>query len=180
MNTRNCIAEFTIIERCPGYDVANNPLLRTIAELMPVGITWRAGGAQQVVRNGAGIAGRVLGDASGVAIVEAPYDLTANRASIVNADGSLRARLPAAIGVERMAYYDVIEVNGSIAFLADACGRNAVLVSSGVTCRRGILRRWTIKTSNRLWKSIAQRDENAVPCRLGHSREWIRRSRFAP
>ncbi|WP_177316580.1 hypothetical protein, partial [Burkholderia ubonensis] len=54
------------------------------------------------VRNDAGIAGRVLGDASGVAIVEAPYDLTANRASIVNADGSLRARLPAAIGVERM------------------------------------------------------------------------------
>ncbi|KVN93355.1 hypothetical protein WJ70_13190 [Burkholderia ubonensis] len=115
MNTRNCIAEFTIIERCPGYE---------IAELMSVGVTWRAGGAQQVVRNDAGIAGRVLGDASGVAIVEAPYDLTANRASIVNADGSLRARLPAAIDVERMAYYDVIEVNGSIAFLADACGRD--------------------------------------------------------
>ncbi|KVD03920.1 hypothetical protein WI78_31120 [Burkholderia ubonensis] len=104
--------------------MANNPLLRTIAELMPVGVTRRAGGAQQVVRNDAGIAGKVLGDASGVAIVEALYDPTANRASIVIADGSLRARLPAAIGVERVAYYDVIELNGSIAFLADACGRD--------------------------------------------------------
>lgn len=91
---------------------------------MPVGVTRRAGGAQQVVRNDAGIAGKVLGDASGVAIVEALYDPTANRASIVIADGSLRARLPAAIGVERVAYYDVIELNGSIAFLADACGRD--------------------------------------------------------
>lgn len=53
MNSRDRVAEFTIIERCPGYDVVNNPLRRTIAELMPVGVTRRAGGAQQVVRNAA-------------------------------------------------------------------------------------------------------------------------------
>ncbi|PAJ84402.1 hypothetical protein [Burkholderia ubonensis] len=52
-----------------------------------------------------------------------------NRACLVDADGALRASLPAVNGAERPKFYDVIElVNGSVAFLAAACGKDVRLV----------------------------------------------------
>ncbi|WP_155681565.1 hypothetical protein [Burkholderia stagnalis] len=121
---REMAAGLEFVERHPGYDTLNNPRRLTVAELMPIGLTWRSGGVRHAVTSQAGVAGRLLGDASGIAVVEAPYDLATNCAYIVNADGSLRARIPAQIGADRVAFYDVIDSGGSVAFLAAAQGKD--------------------------------------------------------
>jgi hypothetical protein len=105
MSTLEKIADLRIVDRHPGYDKVNNPQRLSVAELAPVGLTWQSGGVQH-------------------AVVEGPYDPSANRAYIVNADGSLRAQIPAQIGGDRVMFYDVIEANGSVAFLAAAPGRD--------------------------------------------------------
>ncbi|MDR6478929.1 hypothetical protein ABIE53_000347 [Burkholderia sp. OAS925] len=127
MSTLGKISDVRIVDRYPGYDKVNNPQRLSVAELAPVGLTWQSGGVQHAIHNQAGVSGRLLGDASGIAVVEGPYDPSANRAYIVNADGSLRARIPAQIGAERVMFYDVIEANGSVAFLAAAPGRDVRL-----------------------------------------------------
>ncbi|WP_421378577.1 hypothetical protein ACOCG7_30930 [Paraburkholderia sp. DD10] len=124
MSTLEKIADLRIVDRHPGYDKVNNPQRLSVAELAPVGFTWQSGGVQHAIHSLAGVSGRLLGDASGIAVVEGPYDPSANRAYIVNADGSLRAKIPAQIGGERVMFYDVIEANGSVAFLAAAPGRD--------------------------------------------------------
>lgn len=116
--------DLRIVERNPGYDKANNPQRLSIAELMPVGLTWNSDCIQHAIHNLAGVSGRLLGDASGIAVVEAPYDLSANRAYIVNAKGRLRAQIPAQIGSEHVVFYDVMETEGLVAFLAVASGRD--------------------------------------------------------
>ncbi|PRX34372.1 hypothetical protein B0G75_102404 [Paraburkholderia sp. BL18I3N2] len=105
MSTLEKIADLRIVDHHPGYDKVNNPLLLSVAELAPVGLTWQSGGVQHAIRSQAGVSGRLLGDASGIAVVEGPYDPSANRAYIVNADGSSRARIPAQIGAERVMFY---------------------------------------------------------------------------
>jgi len=127
MSTLGKISDVRIVDRYPGYDKVNNPQRLSVAELVAVGLTWQSGGVQHAIHNQAGVSGRLLGDASGIAVVEGPYDPSANRAYIVNADGSLRARIPAQIGAERVMFYDVIEANGSVAFLAAAPGRDVRL-----------------------------------------------------
>jgi hypothetical protein len=118
------IADLRIVDRHPGYDKVNNPQRLSVAELAPVGLTWQSGGVQHTIHSQAGVSGRLLGDASGIAVIEGPYDPSANRAYIVNADGSLRARFPTQIGAECVRFYDVIEANGSVAFLAAVPGRD--------------------------------------------------------
>ncbi|RQR60761.1 hypothetical protein DIE18_13695 [Burkholderia sp. Bp9125] len=127
--THQClVTDYAIIERRPGYDAANNPLRLTVAQLTPVGVTWRADGVQHVIRNESGVIGRVLDDASGIAVVEAPFDPSANRAYLVDADGSLRRIVPAGSGTERLMFYDVVEsVNATVAFLAAASGKDVRL-----------------------------------------------------
>lgn len=117
-------ADLEFVERHPGYDTLNNPRRLTVAELMPIGMTWRSGGVQHAVHSQAGVTGRLLGDASGIAVVEAPYDVSANCAYIVNADGSMRARIPAQFGADRVAFYDVIDSGGAVVFLAAAPGKD--------------------------------------------------------
>lgn len=100
----------------------------TVAQLTPVGVTWWAAGVRHVIRNESGVLGRVLDDASGIAVVEAPFDSSANRAYLVDADGSLRGNVPAGGGVERLMFYDVVEsMNGAVAFLAATCGKDVRL-----------------------------------------------------
>ncbi|AOK51282.1 hypothetical protein [Burkholderia stagnalis] len=118
------VTDLAFVERHPGYDTLNNPNRLTVAELMPIGLTWRSSGVQHAIHSQAGVAGRLLGDASGIAVVEAPYDLSANCAYIVNADGSMRARIPAQIGADRVAFYDVIDSGGAVAFLAATPGKD--------------------------------------------------------
>ncbi|MBN3815606.1 hypothetical protein G3N57_02860 [Paraburkholderia sp. Se-20369] len=122
------VTDFANIERRPGYDAVNNPLRLAVAELTPIGVMWQSAGVRHVVRNESGVIGRVLGDAGGVAIVEAPFEASGNRAYLVDADGSLRGNLPAVVGVERLMFYDVIEsLDGAVAFLAAACGKDVRL-----------------------------------------------------
>jgi hypothetical protein len=138
MNTFGKITDLRIVERHPGYDKVNNPQRLTVSELTPVGLTWQSGGAQHAIQVQAGVSGIPLDDASGIAVVEAPYEPSGNRAYIANADGSLRAQIPAQIGAERVMFYDVIKVNGSVAFLAAAPGRDVrieVREADGVVVR---------------------------------------------
>ncbi|MFM0157487.1 hypothetical protein PQQ99_37090 [Paraburkholderia sediminicola] len=113
MSTAAKVMDLRIVERNPGYDRENNPLRLTVAELTPVELTWQSAGIHHSIRNPAGVIGRLLRDASGITVVEAPYEPSGNRAYIANADGSLRAQIPAQIGAERVAYYDVRLLNSS-------------------------------------------------------------------
>lgn len=124
MTTLRKIEDFRIVERNPGYDNGSNPQRLTIAELTPVALTWQSSGVPYSIHNLASVIGRLLDDASGIAVIEAPYDLSTNRAYIVNVDGSLRAQIPAQIGAERVTFYDVVETKGSVAFSAAASGRD--------------------------------------------------------
>ncbi|CAE6837783.1 hypothetical protein [Paraburkholderia haematera] len=124
MTTLRKIEDFRAVERNLGYANESNPHRLTIAELTPVALTWQSSGVPYSIHNFAGVIGRLLDDASGIAVVEAPYDLSTNQAYIVNADGSLRAQIPAQIGAERVTFYDVIETKDAVAFLAAAPGRD--------------------------------------------------------
>ncbi|WP_155674777.1 hypothetical protein [Burkholderia stagnalis] len=118
MTHRRLVTDYAIIERRPGYDAANIPLRLTVAQLTPVGVTWRADGVQHVIRNESGV----------IAVVEAPFDSSANCAYLVDAHDSLRRNVPAGSVVERLMFYDVVEsMNGAVAFLAAACGKDVWL-----------------------------------------------------
>jgi hypothetical protein len=118
------VADFQFVERDPGYDKVNNPLRRTVAELTPVAIAWRSGSVQRDIRSAAGIGGMPLVDGSGIAIIEGPYDSTANRAYIVNADGSLRAEVSVVEATGQVMFYDVLYMSGTLTFLAAAPDRD--------------------------------------------------------
>jgi hypothetical protein len=118
MSTAAKVMDLRIVERNPGYDRENNPRRLTVAELTSVELTWQSAGIHHSIHNPAGVIGRLLRDASGIAVVEAAYEPSGNRAYIANADGSLRAQIPAQIGAERVAYYDVIETEDLVVFLA--------------------------------------------------------------
>jgi hypothetical protein len=138
MSTTAKVVDLRILERNPGYDRENNPRRLTVAELTPVELTWKSDGIHRSIRNLAGVIGRLLRDASGIAVVEAPYNPSGNRAYIANADGSFRAQIPAQIGAERVTFYDVVETKGSVAFLAAASGRDVrieVRQADGVVTR---------------------------------------------
>jgi hypothetical protein len=124
MSSFQNVSDLQAIERHPGYDAANNPQLLTVADLMPVGITWRSNGTPRIIRNQSGVDGRLLNDLSGIAVVEAPYDATGNRAYIVNADGSVRAEINSQTKFGHAIFYDVHYVNDTLAFLAVASGRD--------------------------------------------------------
>lgn len=115
---------FQLIERHPGYDTVNNPQHLTVADLTPAGITWQSDGVVKTIRNPAGVDGLPLSDLSGIAAVEAPYDAGTNRASIVNADGSVRAQIDSQTEFGRVMFYDVHYVNGTLAFLAATQSRD--------------------------------------------------------
>jgi hypothetical protein len=126
------VTDFRFVERDPGYDKVNNPLRRTVAELTPVALAWRSGGVQRNIRTTTGIGGVPLADGSGIAIVEGPYDGTANKAYIVNADGSLRAQVSVAEAIGEVMFYDVLYMNGALTFLAAASDRDVqIRVSEG-------------------------------------------------
>lgn len=124
------VTDFEFVERDPGYDKVNNPLRRTVAELTPVAIAWRSGGIQREIRTPAGIGGVPLVDGSGIAIVEGPYDSTANRAYIVNADGSLRAEVSAVEATGKVMFYDVLYMSGTLTFLAAAPDRDVQICAN--------------------------------------------------
>lgn len=118
------IADLRIDDRHPDYDKVNNP---AAIERCGIGACrpYVAVGPRSTRHSQSGGCGwRLLGDASGIAVVEGPYDPSANRAYIVNAEGSLRAEIAAQIRAEGVMFYDVIEANGSVAFLAAAPGRD--------------------------------------------------------
>lgn len=118
------VTDFEFVEREPGYDKANNPLRRTVAELTPVAIVWRSDGIQRDIRTATGIGGVPLVDGSGIAIVEGPYDSMANRAYIVNADGSFRAEVSVVEAIGKVMFYDVLYMSGTLTFLAAAPDRD--------------------------------------------------------
>ncbi|KVM76842.1 hypothetical protein [Burkholderia stagnalis] len=99
MTHRRLVTDYAFIERRPGYDAANNPLRLTVAQLTPVGVTWRADGVQHVIRNESGV----------IAVVEAPFDSSANCAYLVDAHDSLRRNVSAGSVVKRLMFYDVVE-----------------------------------------------------------------------
>lgn len=118
MNTTPSLKNFQFVDRHPGYDKANNPLRRTVAELTPVGIVWTCDSAQKSIQAIAGIGAVPLADMSGIAVFEGPYDDKNNRAYIVNCDGSIRAQVGPLEPVRHAMFYDVMYLNGRLTFLA--------------------------------------------------------------
>lgn len=68
-----------------------------------------------------------MADGSGIAIVEGPDDRATNRAYIVNADGSLRARVSCENADGKMIFYDVLYMRGFLTFLVAASDRDVRL-----------------------------------------------------
>lgn len=124
MTKSGSVTDFHIVDRFPGYDKVNNPSRRTVAELTPLAITWRDGGVQHDIQSAAGVCGVPLADGSGIAIVEGPYDSGANKAYLVNADGSLRAKVDLATSIGQAMFYDVLYMGGSLTFLAATSNRD--------------------------------------------------------
>ncbi|MFC0397424.1 hypothetical protein [Paraburkholderia rhizosphaerae] len=138
MTKSGSVTDFHFIDRFPGYDKVNNPSRRTVAELTPLAIAWRDGGMQKDIQSTAGICGVPLADGSGIAVVEGPYDSSVNKAYLVNADGSLRAKVALAASIGQAMFYDVFYVDGSLTFLAATSNRD---VQIWVNERDGTVRR---------------------------------------
>lgn len=117
MSTTEQVQDFHFVDRYPGYDRINNPLKRSVLELTPIGISWSTGAVQRSHPNTAGICAVPLADSTGIAIVEAPYDRQANKARLLNADGSTRSNIRVPDAHSTM-FYDVLYMNGVLTFLA--------------------------------------------------------------
>jgi hypothetical protein len=112
------ITDYALVERRPGYDKLNNPSLLNVAELTPLGATWKCNGLTVSVHNADGVGAEPLRDLSGVAVVEAPYNEFKNRAYIVNSDGSERAAIGPIAGFGRVFFYDVFYFGSILVFVA--------------------------------------------------------------
>jgi hypothetical protein len=118
------VTDFQLVDRDPGYDKVNDPLRRSVAELTPLAIAWRSSCVQRTIRSATGIGGVPLSDGSGIAIIEGHYDSAANRAYIVNADGSLRTEVSVAETTGQVMFYDVLYMSRTLTFLAAAPDRD--------------------------------------------------------
>lgn len=114
----NIIELFEQIGRHPGYDPIKNPQQFTVAELMPIEIRWKCGRKNYVIQNSFGIGGVVVSDRSGIAAVEAPYDVEKNRALILNCDGSIRTEVDRITKFGKALFYEAIYIEGRLNFLA--------------------------------------------------------------
>jgi hypothetical protein len=114
--------DFQVVERHPGYDVKNNPLHFSVAELMPIGITWNSNGISRAIENSNGVIGLLLNDLSGIAVVEAPYHSNNNRAYIVNSDGSIRVELCSQTNFGQVSFYEILYMKDHLVFLAATLG----------------------------------------------------------
>jgi hypothetical protein len=88
------VSQFAKHYRDPEYDALNNPDKRPIAELLPIAASWMFSDQPHRVDFTPCGAIQLLRDASGLAIVNAPFGSACeNQAYILNADGSLRFTL---------------------------------------------------------------------------------------
>jgi hypothetical protein len=124
MKSFQIVDDFTVVERLPGYDVMNNPQRLTVAELIPIGVNWKSGGIFRSIQNQDGVIGVLLRDLSGIAIVEAPYDPSSNKAYIIDSDGKIRAHINPQINLDHLMFYDVLYTRGTLAFLAAAANHD--------------------------------------------------------
>jgi hypothetical protein len=87
----NMVSQFEKHYRDPEYDRLNNPERRPIVELLPIAASWTfSDQPYRVDLTPCGVI-QLLHDASGLAIVNAPFGAAfENQAYILNADGSLR------------------------------------------------------------------------------------------
>ncbi|WP_250479324.1 MULTISPECIES: hypothetical protein [unclassified Caballeronia] len=124
MNKTTRINDFVVTHRIPGYDVIKNPSRLSVAELVPIEISWTGDTGRQSIKREHGVDGLPLQDGTGIAVIEAPYDLDQNRAYIVNSDGSLRAIIDRATHRGRASFFDIFYVDGTLSFFAVASDRD--------------------------------------------------------
>jgi hypothetical protein len=117
MGPEDSVDDVRFIDRHSGYVVTTGPEGRSVLELTPIGVSWSSAGVQRSHHNTAGVCAVPLADNTGIAIVEAPFDRGANKAGLLNADGSTRSilRVPNA---QSATFYDVLYMNGVLTFLA--------------------------------------------------------------
>jgi hypothetical protein len=124
MKSFQIVNDFTVVERLPGYDVMNNPQRLTVAELTPIGVNWKSGGIFRSIQSQDGVIGVLLRGLSGIAIVEAPYDPSSNKAYIIDSDGKVRAHVKSQMNLGHLMFYDVLYTRGSLVFLAAAANND--------------------------------------------------------
>jgi hypothetical protein len=118
------VNQFKVIDRYPGYDKLSNIKKLSISDLLPLEVNWNFDGAAKLIKHSCGIDGLALKDLSGIALIEAPYDLSRNRAYIVNADGSMRVQISKLTKFGEATFYDVIYIKNKLTFLAVVANRD--------------------------------------------------------
>lgn len=130
------IVNFTTHYKDPAYDRTNNPLRRSVEELLPIAVSWSDG--RRILRvdfSPAGIA-CLLGDSSGVAIVDSPFGRAQNKAYVVNTDGSERFILARPANVQNDAVFsDVYYVDGLLCFFMSGPSGNRRIECDATTGR---------------------------------------------
>jgi hypothetical protein len=117
------ITDFQVIKRHPGDEGANNPFRVTVADLIPIGISWKSNGIFHAIENQNGVIGVVLEDSGAIAVVEAPYHTDENRAYLVDPDGMIKKKLDSQTHFGRVSFYEILYLmNGRLAFLAATSG----------------------------------------------------------
>lgn len=108
---------FTLHYKDPTYDRANNPLRRSMGELLPIAVSWSDHNRTIRIDFSTNGVACPLADSSGVAIVDCPFAKARNKAYVLNSDGSERFAVAKPENDEANAIFsDVYYVNGMLNF----------------------------------------------------------------
>ncbi|MCQ2998298.1 hypothetical protein NLO98_00825 [Pseudomonas syringae] len=115
------IENYSVIDNPGSSDRGANPQGLSVRELLPTGVAWSFLGCPYKIENPQKLIPELLVDATGIAVVIAPFDTKENEALIIKPDGDLMwdVRAAAKTVVGQGIFSDVYYVSGQLCFFVN-------------------------------------------------------------
>ncbi|MCQ2993653.1 hypothetical protein NLO95_05910 [Pseudomonas syringae] len=115
------IENYSVIYNPGSSDRGANPQGLSVRELLPTGVAWSFLGCPYKIENPQKLIPELLVDATGIAVVIAPFDIKGNEALIIKPDGDLMwdVRAAAKTVVGQGIFSDVYYVSGQLCFFVN-------------------------------------------------------------
>ncbi|MCD5980881.1 hypothetical protein [Pseudomonas quasicaspiana] len=115
------IENYSVIDNPGSSDRGANSQGLSVWELLPTGVAWSFLGCSHKIENPQKLIPELLVDATGIAVVIAPFDIKENEALIIKPDGDLMwdVRAAAKTMVGQGIFSDVYYVSGQLCFFVN-------------------------------------------------------------
>ncbi|MFJ3456051.1 hypothetical protein ACIPMZ_03660 [Scandinavium goeteborgense] len=112
------IDNFRVTDNLAGYDKINNPQRLSVFDLLSRGVTWSYLNKQYEINDSKGVISLLLTGHNEIALIKAPFDMDANRAWIISADGTVKWDVSNIVkkNCSNTVFYDVYYIDGELYF----------------------------------------------------------------